>query len=95
MIKMQNNCLQYIHNDVTANTSNYMLQSDKLNVSNDSECQNNYWEYSEYYLAMYLWKICPPVLELLGIVYQFSYCVDRLFGNLVVAFALPCKLTLI
>lgn len=43
-----------------------MLKSDQLNVSINCGCQNNYRDYSEYHVAMYLWKICPPVLLLLG-----------------------------
>lgn len=65
---MERNCSEHIVNGIKQIPAYYRLPLVKTNFSlnSDCNCENNFWIYSEYNAAIYLWKIVPPILLLLG-----------------------------
>lgn len=65
---MERNCSEHIVNGIKQIPAYYRFPLVKTNFSlnSDCNCENNFWIYSEYNAAIYLWKIVPPILLLLG-----------------------------
>ncbi|CAC5426386.1 unnamed protein product [Mytilus coruscus] len=67
---MERNCSKHVITDIKQISTNYNLPLVETYFSRNSDCncESNYLIYSEYNAAIYLWKIFPPILLLLGTV---------------------------
>ncbi|XP_071166098.1 cysteinyl leukotriene receptor 2-like [Mytilus edulis] len=67
---MESNCSEHIVYGIKKNPAYYRfpLVQTNFSLNSDCNCENNFWIYSEYNAAIYLWKIVPPILLLLGTV---------------------------
>lgn len=67
---MESNCSEHIVYGIKQIPAYYRfpLVQTNFSLNSDCNCENNFWIYSEYNAAIYLWKIVPPILLLLGTV---------------------------
>lgn len=67
---MESNCSEHIVYGIKQIPAYYRfpLVQTNFSLNSDCNCENNFWIYSEYNATIYLWKIVPPILLLLGTV---------------------------